>query len=451
MKKLYFVLVFLAALAASCSKESPWNAGQGIDQLSGNTALNICGDVVKVYPGANDTQALIDAFAQAKTLGKNAIVKLMPGTFKIGMIEVREFCGTLTGYGKGVTIITNLSGLTPDATIGLNKLPALITFLGGDVTVSNLSVKLSEGLSWIGQYEMNMLLFSDYSADFMPSKKHIGVKLNNIEVVSIQQFNYPYNSFNGAKFAPDMLKPAANMRIPRSNIDATVTNSKFSKLSTGLLVWGCKSGNFRFGGEGGNIFTENKGGLFVQSNIGVTVKIMKNEFNIPDYSGGIDLNAFEGGIYEYAPSRVGTFEIRDNIFNIHMGSAGFGLWDNWRYDHPENPDWMKMIWDRNTFKALEDGVAMGNMFGVKGAIFSKNRIVGDAQGGYLGVYGSWLGDGDPNYLLMWTENCKFLDNLFLQKGFVIELKPTTKDCLILGNLRNVIINDNGVNNMIIRK
>jgi hypothetical protein len=452
MKKLYFVLTFLAFFAASCSKESPWNTGQGIDQFSGNTVFNISGAVIKVYPGPNDTQALIAAFVQAKTHGKNAVVKLMPGTFKIGMIEIREYCGTLTGSGKGKTIITNLPELTPDAVIAQNKLPALITFIGGNVSVSDLSIQLSEGLSWIGQYEMDMLLFSDYSADFMPAKKHIGVNLNNIEVSSIQQFNYPFNSFYGAKFAPDMLGPAGNILIPRSNIDATVTNSKFSKLSTGLMVRGCIKGNFIFGEGGGNIFTESIGGLFVQENIGVTVKIMKNEFNNSNYSyDGIDLNAFEQGIFEYTSSKVGTFEIRDNIFNINMGSWGFGLWDNWRYDHPENPDWMKMIWENNTFNALADGVSMGNSFGIKDAVFSKNKIVGDVKNGHLEIYGSWLGTNDPNYLLMWSENCKFLNNLFLQKDFVIDLNPTTKDCLIMGNLSNVTVNDAGVNNKVIDK
>ena len=84
---------------------------------------------------------------------------------------------------------------------------------------------------------------------------------------------------------------------------------------------------------------------------------------------------------------------------------------------------------------------------VKASGFCRN-----AQKGYLGIFGSWIEDtSDPNYLLMWSENCKFLDNFFLQKDFVIELNPTTKDCLILGDLRNVIITDNGVNNKVINK
>jgi hypothetical protein len=449
MKKILYFLFFLTILAFSCSKDGMLSSDKGLDQLSGNNATKSCRAVIKVNPGSDDTKALIDAFALAKTYGKNTVVKLMPGTFKIGMIEVKEFNGTLNGSGKGKTIITNLSGLTPDAVIAQNKLPALIAFIGGDVSVSDLSIILSEELPWIDQYEMNMLLFSDYSSDDpMPAKKHIGVNLNNIEVTSIQQYYYPW--FNGVKFAPDMLGP---MPIPRSNIDATVTNSKFSKFTTGLLVSGCKSGNFKFGEGGGNIFTENVGGLWVQENVGVNVKIMKNEFSVPTYAfDGIDLNAYERSIFEYVPSKVGTFEIRDNIFNINNSesSGGFGIYDNWRYDHPENPDWMKMIWDHNTFNTLADGVKVGWIFGLKGAIFSNNKIVGNATGGHFGIYGSWLGPDDPNYLLVWTENCKFLNNLFLEKNFIIELDQHTKNCLIMGDLRNVTVNDAGVNNKVIR-
>jgi hypothetical protein len=428
------------------------NNDQGFDQFSTKAYVKLSGSVIKVFPGPADTQALIDAFALAKTYGKNAVVKLMPGTFTIGMIEVREFYGTFAGSGKGNTIITNIPDLSPDANIALNKLPALIKFIGGDVKVSNLSVMLSEGLPWIGQiYEMDMLLFSDYSADFMPAKKHISVNLDNIEVTGVPLTSYLYDSFSGVKFSPDMLTPTVSGLIPRSNIDATVTNSRFSKLCPGILVRGCKNGNFKFGEGGGNIFTENTGGLFVQANVGITVKIMKNEFTTLDNSlAAIDLNAAEDWTFEYSPTMVGTYEIRDNIFNIHMGCTAAGLWDNWRYDHPENPDFMKMIWDHNTFNALGDGASMSYMFGLKNSIFSNNKILGDAQGGYFGVFGSWYGEGDPNYSLMWSENCKFLNNLFLQKGFVIDLKPTTKNCLIMGDLSNVTINNAGVNNKVIR-
>jgi hypothetical protein len=406
------------------------NSDQGTDQMFNNTALNASGHVIKVYPNnIDDTQNLIDAFNQATA--NRTVVKLMPGTFKIDMIEVKEFNGTLTGSGKEKTFITNLPELSLDAVIALNKVPALITFIGGDVAVSDLSIKVSK-LNWTSDLpyrrEIIMLLFSDYSPDHMPSIPHIKVNVNNIEIIGLD-IPDPVE-YRAVIFRPDRNRQSGT-RIPRSNIDATVTNSKF--LKSQVFVWGCKSGNFMFSN---NIFSQ----FEIQENMGVTVKIMENKFSGAHH---LDLNAWESGIFEYITSNVGTYEIRDNIF-IGMG---FGLWDNWRYDHPENLDWMRMIWDHNTFKILENYETVRNMFGLKDAVFSNNIFVGDAQSGYIGVHGSWC----PNVCPMWSEGCQFLNNVFIQKNFVIELDQKTKDFLIKGNLKNVTVIDNGFNNKVIEK
>ncbi|MEI6048771.1 MAG: hypothetical protein WCS03_07720 [Bacteroidota bacterium] len=420
--------------------------------------------VIKVYPGPNDTQALIDAFAKAKAEGKDAIVKLMPGTFKIGMIEVREFKGALSGSGKGKTILTNLPDLTPDAVIAANKLPALITFIGGEVSVSDLSIALSEGLTWLGNNDMNMLLFSDYSADFTPATKQIRVNLNNIEVAGVLQkdvtmpdgavTDYPYYLLNGAKFAPD-IQLNGNTIIPRCNIDVTITNSKFSKFWRGVYVWGCKSGNLKFGIEGRNTFTENQQSLVVNENIGVNVKIMNNEFTIPDYCfNGLDINtgeAFFGDLpLENVREDLGNYDIRYNTFNINY-SNGMGVMDAWRYAYPENPSRMKMIWDHNTFNALKDGAWFGLTFALKDVVFSNNKIAGDFldnEFNNFGIY--WITDtNDPNYWLSWSENCKFVNNIILQNNFSILLDWDTKNWLIQGDLSNITVTDNGVNNKVI--
>jgi hypothetical protein len=52
---------------------------------------------------------------------------------------------------------------------------------------------------------------------------------------------------------------------------------------------------------------------------------------------------------------------------------------------------------------------------------------------------------------MWTEGCQFLNNTFQQKNFVIDLKQTSMNCLIKGNLKNVTVINNGLNNTIIGK
>jgi hypothetical protein len=460
MKKFYFVLFFLAILAFSCSKDGLMDNNQGIDQLN-NASLKCTGSVIKVYPGPNDTQSLIDAFATATAIGKNAVVKLMPGTFKIGWIEVKEFNGTFSGSGKGKTIVTNFPDLTPDAVIAQNKVPALITFIGGDVSVSDLSVKMPEALSWLGTQEMNMLLFSDYSADFTPSKKHIGVNLNNIEVIGVLQKNvdmgdgtvidFPYGAYHGVKFAPDILDQYT--ALLRCNIDININKSEFSKFSTGVYVWGCKKGNFRFGIEGGNIFTENNQGLCVNENIGVNVKIMNNEFTTPThYWDGVDLNAGEAAWEGYTsienvPGVLGNYEIRNNIFNNINYSIGMGIMDAWRYGHPEDPRWINIIVSKNTFNTTGELADPWVTYNVKNALFSDNIIKAEALITYLYMTGFyWLTPDDPNYMLSWTEGCKFLNNKIMSENTHIYFDWCTKDNLVVGDLSNVTVEDYGVNN-----
>jgi hypothetical protein len=441
MKKLYYVLFFLSVLAFSCSKDSLLNSDQGTDQLLNNTALKTSGLVITIKPNnTDDTQALIDAFDQAKASGQKAVVKLMPGTFKIGTIDVTEFNGKLAGSGQGKTIITNIWDFpTREDVFQQGKVPALIAFIGGNVEVSDLTVKISE-LNWVVDPQnpvgMPMLLFSDCSNTYFPSGHHIQVKVNNIELINSDQPGVNFNSNHGSMlFEPAMFYQTF---LPRSNIDASVTNSKFSK--TNFYVWGCKSGNFVFSG---NIISESGPG--VHANMGVTVKIIKNIF----YKSILDLNTSENSFLEYVSSNVGTYEIRDNIFN----ESGFGLWNNWRFDHPENPDWMRVLWDHNTINIPVGSVWSAHMFGFKDLIFSNNVFAGDGQSGKLEVYGSWLSPEYQydKYWSQWTEGVQFLNNVFQQKNFVIELNPTSINCLIKGNLKNVTIIDNGVNNKVVAK
>jgi hypothetical protein len=442
MEKLYSFLFCLSVLALSCSKDSLLNSDQGPDQLINNATVKASGMVIPVYPNnSDDTPALIDAFDQAKASGQNAVVKLMSGTYKISLIEVKEFNGKLVGSGQGKTIITNIFDLpTPDEVMQQqNKVPALITFIGGDVEVLDLTVKISE-LDWVvnPQNPMGMptLLFSDYSNDYMPSIHHINVKVNNIEIINSDN---PGVSFGGLTFEPAKLQQQGNP-MPRSNIDAIVTNCKFSNLGMAINICGCKSGSFVYSG---NIFYKAFSGI--HENLGVAVKILKNNF----IETGIDINAFEQNFFEYSPSNVGTYELRDNIFN----SSGFGLWDNWRYDHPENPDWMRMIWDHNTFNIPVGVEWRSHMFGFKNTIFSSNIFTGNGKSGKINVYGSWLSpQWDPdNYWRMWTEGVQFLNNVFQQRNFVIELNTTSLDCLIKGNLKNLTVINDGLNNTIIGK
>jgi hypothetical protein len=457
MKKLVCLLSSVLMLFLyTCSLEegmTPDPAGDVALKAAHGVVINL-----SPSPDGDDTEELIAAFEAAQAAGKGAVVELQDGTFEIGMIEVKEFFGTLRGLGKGVSIITNLPDLTPDAALAADKLPALITFIGGEVTVSELSVLLSEGLDWLGTVDMSMLLFSDYSADFMPAKKHIGVDLNNIDVTGLlipdvelwpdgPVIDIPYNLFNGVMLAPD--KQDAINPISRSNIDVSVSNSTFSKFSRGLYVHGCLAGNLDFGTKGGNLFTSNNQGLVVNENIGVHVKIENNEFNTPRYYWNcIDLNTSETVFgwqqFEDALADPGTYEVRNNILNTK--ALGIGMMDTWRWVHPENPTWMKISVQNNTFN-LSDGAAIMDFYCAKNVQFKNNVINGDGSFAGFWVENFWW---EPTIVYNSSDGVKILNNYFLNQTVDFWFWAAN-NCMLMGDLSNFIVNDFGENNKILGK
>ncbi len=259
----------------------------------------------------------------------------------------------------------------------------------------------------------------------------------------------------GVKFAPDVLITGEEV-LARSIVDVSVSSSEISGFSRGVYFWGCKNSSFSIGTKGGNIFNDNSQGLVVNENIGVNVKIENNEFNIPDYYwNGLDINTGEATFgplpLEDVMGMLGNYEVTGNVFNIHM-SAAVGIWDGWRLAHPEDPKWMNIKFEKNTFNSIIDWAWIGPLFNLKNALFTNNTIKGDALYGGVWNTGISMSDpSDPNYFLSWSEGCKYLNNNILQKDFVIEMALNTKDYLVVGDLSNVIIVDNGVNNKVIGK
>lgn len=322
---------------------------------------------------------------------------------------------------------------------------------------------LTAGPAWISIIEMNMLQFSDFSADFAPATKRIRADLNHVEVTAPLDPNSndaPYCSLNGVKFAPDVMKPAGNTLIPRSNIDITVSNSEFTNLWSGVYILGCKSGNFTFGKNGGNVFTGNRQGLVINENIGIQVNIMNNVFTIPTklaipgdpatefYWDGLDINTLESQTFEYVHTGNMAFNIHNNTFNIN-GPEGIGIMDSWRYYHPDNPAWMQVHCENNTFNILsERWPYISNTIGLKDAVFSKNKMGGNNLVGVslnTGLY--WIPPWDPNSSLAVSENCKYLDNQL--SNVVLFMGWNTQNYLVLGDVSAVFVMDAGINNKVI--
>jgi hypothetical protein len=457
MKKLFLLLIFIVPLICSCSKDGLQNMAQLTDPMFENGAISSFAAVIEVYPGVDDTQALLDAFNEAATFGKGTVVKLMPGIFRIRMIEIKEFFGVLTGSGKGNTIITNLANIPkPDDVIALKKLPALIKFIGGDVTMTNLTVQLTY-MPWLGLLDFNMLMFSDYSMDFMPSDKYIRIRLNNLEIKGISNPAPPYFAAPvlGTKIAPDIQRNAEGV-FPRGNVDASISNCIISDFANGITVWGCKKGNIDIGTEGGNVFEKTGRGLSINENIGVHVKILNNKFiQIPEHGNILDINTGETVLpvlvnsLEVPKIDAGTYEIRNNLFDITgPNAAAIGLMDTWRVAHPENPTWMKMNWQFNTF-VLKNMGWIGSTYCIKDISMTNNTFAGDDMqwSVLLNTNLYWRTDL-PNNI---SENCKLINNHFIRKNVGLILDVNVNNWQVMGDLSNLMVNDFGENNIILGK
>ena len=126
--------------------------------------------------------------------------------------------------------------------------------------------------------------------------------------------------------------------------------------------------------------------------------------------------------------------------------------DAFRYSHPEDPRWMNIIWNKNTFNSSGEITEPWLAFNIKNALFSDNIIRGDALETWLyftGLY--WITDSDPNYMLSWMEGCRFINNKIITQNVHFVFDLDTKDNMLMGNLTNLLVEDLGVSNKIIGK
>jgi hypothetical protein len=465
MKRMFFATAFLL-LCLSCFKDRQTDTRSAIDtHFPGNGRSN---HVIKVYPGDNATQKLLDAFARAKKKGKGTVIRLMPGEYKVGMIEVREFFGTLTGSGKEKTVITNLPELTPDKNTKLNKLPALITFIGGDVAVCDLTLKTSgDSIPWLDSVEMSMILFSDYAADFTPADKHITVNINNINVnTSLKKTKIfwvtnpdtgsnwptliaPLINFNGVKVAPDILD-LTKSKLKRTHADVNISNSLFSGFGRGVYIWGCQNGHLNFGIPGGNTFDSNHNGLLINDSYGVKVKVENSVFNVPAYYGNcLDINTGVAEInlgihFEDIQGEPGDYEVRNNTFSFGLRAVGIGLMDAWRCAHPDNPVWINLTIQHNNFYST--GVRTYFIFSLnmKNTLIVNNTITGNFLRGGMEIQGMYYLGNHPDDLNYFSEGMRIINNRYLQDDFILDIKWDVKDCMLGGDLGGVFIADQGI-------
>ena len=99
MKKLVFVTAAALCIIASCTKDDRFDSGQYSSEFA--KAGHSFSQVIVIPPNkdgnGDDTYELTEAFASATP---GTLIKLLPGEYHVGYIELYGFQGAIEGAGK---------------------------------------------------------------------------------------------------------------------------------------------------------------------------------------------------------------------------------------------------------------------------------------------------------------------------------------------------------------
>jgi hypothetical protein len=458
MKKLIIGIFGLVLIIFySCSKEliEPDQTGDLKDLTCGKGNLNKPhGPVFTVSPSEDATQALIDAFAAAKEAGPGAVVQLEEGQYDIGMIEVRDFDGYFRGAGKQKTIISNLPDLPCNDWWLINNCPFLLQFVGGDIKITDMTIRIKDGspcadmpesyTSVFGDMIASVLILADYTTTYFPANHRIDGVVNNVDILSgiIDAENNPYGkSFNvnmSIYCGSSMWMPSGSDPLSSGNI--TLTGCRFDKNVTGPDFWGFdETSNIKIEN---NVMAGSFWGVFLGCNLGTNIIVKNNNFK-DAFGTDMYIDDSDWGMQPNLVCKKRTeITISGNSFQTSPGLTSLTILDSRRTAFPDEGFPQMIDVKFNTFTTQEGGIAiMGSNF-VDAKIWN-NRFSG------TGTVGVMLDGTEATNT--WAENNKVMGNNFSNATYTdanVYLGPYTMNNKVVGVSTDKVI-DLGVNNKVI--
>ncbi len=432
----------------TCSKDS--------DLLTGPTddaGLKCAHDKVFVVrpSGGDDSQALLDAFEDAKAAGKGSVVQLVSGTYVIKYVKVNDFYGSLLGAGSNKTIITCLPESVPcDQIWQDNEFTALLKFLNGDVTIANMKFVLPDGKpcafgplnesDYAGDL-FTILLLADWGSTHKPAGSNMNAKIKNVEFEGGSDGGYgtwwhtDHNALMGIWYGPDVLWTDASFTWGKGN--CTIDNCTFTYMLDGAEASGT---GFNSGTSILNsTFVNNYGQIYASTMFGSRILIRNNHF-----TGGEMSDVWVDDMYltgDPPPDRT-TLDISGNTFDSPENAMSVFLTDVGRITYTNDAYAMLLKISNNTFfnRSGGYGIFAGNSKDLK---IWNNRFKGSGQAGIRL-------DGDAASGIF-ALNASMMANNFREADYVgpdIFLGPFTKGCKIAG-VPSDEVEDLGVDNKVI--
>ncbi len=421
----------------TCSKSDEFLG----DDLSVSDLNNVKCDRGKVFVvepnGVDDTENLIQAFTDANNSGKGSVVKLIEGDYYIGFIEIHEFNGLFLGAGKGKTIITPHTGLDCAALASQGLWNFLISFVGGNIYMSDMTLKIPSGtICSDGNGFDGIVFFSDYNSIYTSEKHYINASVNNVEFIGQQLGDWWYNCWQAIAVG---CNTRATSGLNRSHIDMTVTNCAFEAFGWGTHMQGLKKGNLILGTKNkGNIFSNCTESAIFWDNINVRISAVGNKFNIPLWYWGLEIDNYDIDAYVVESQPKSIFcTVEGNEFNLVGGTCGLWFHDHRLISNPEENSPMLLLANNNQINMSNEAYAGMYIYECKGPVFLNNNFTGT---GSLGIEVAPSGTAD-----CYAENGFILGNNFSNSNFSIasiRLTEWTKNWTVIGrgNSNETIIN-----------
>ena len=145
MKKLFFLFIAAGCVVSSCSKADRDFPGQlSSDAFNKGMPVNV--PIIVVPPNkdgdGDDTEELTAAFTAAKP---GTVIKLLPGEYHVGYMEVYGFQGSIIGAGREKTIIILKPSIDQISQKDDNQTPGWWRVIGGDIKISDITFKTPDG------------------------------------------------------------------------------------------------------------------------------------------------------------------------------------------------------------------------------------------------------------------------------------------------------------------
>jgi hypothetical protein len=464
MRKLILLLpVTIVCLLLSCSKDERNSLSQGFIPAGQTFAVNNTAVFTVPPSGGDDTDELLQAFAEAQAAGPGSVVQLVEGTYIISSVEINDFVGSFKGKGKEKTIVLAAPDLpckeSFDYATGKNTFSHLLKFVGGDVVISDMTLKIPEGFAcatetdYGGRDLMTILTLADYSDGYRPETYYIKALVENVKFIGGSDDGSgaagQYNTSIGVWAAGDWWYYLEGKDYPFSKMNITIRNSEFDNL-----LGACEVANM--GSEGVSDFSNNychdlMMGFFSGFNYGANLSFKNNKFvNNTWIDLWLDDDDWGTSMYFERTKRT-LYEVSGNTFSPANGGIAISLLD-WKITvYPEmNLPPMLLNISNNLFNLKPDciGILAQNN---KDATIRNNRFTGSCNTGIL-VEGipitDWSGAEHPavfaNNILMLGNNMSGLNSSVAN----ILMAETTENCTVVGGSNSGTVINNGVDNKV---